>query len=274
MSEVLSQADGVVVGKPTQEFIYGRVHRELLSRISAFDPEREQYPILQWTYGAFAIDRVITGTGFVFGQSYEVSEPVGLRSYGSRGVVKNVIENCYEIKQNATYLLFLKRKRDGKYQTFNGNLGRFNLDGTDPEDEIGGGFRPDGTKTEKQKLREELMAPPYNVVFKRAPQINIKSHVLRVPQAVTPKLPAGSRLADLRVVIYTPQIPSAKLITERQRADGTWEVCGRKRVPTISTTGTETVNYSMNAGVQTVPTTYRLLIEGGNYSVPYTVPMQ
>ncbi len=164
LADVLANADAIVVGTPTQEFVYGRAHYALMSPVSIFDKGGESLPLIEWTDGAFRVESVLSGTAIQVEQVISVSEPVGLMSYGAQGVFKSVIENCYELKQNSRYVLFLKRKRNGKYQTFNANLGRFNTDGTDAEDEVTGNTKRDGSKSFKQMLRDELTAA-YGVTF-------------------------------------------------------------------------------------------------------------
>jgi len=123
LAGVLANADAIVVGTPTQEFVYGRAHYALMSPVSIFDKGGESLPLMEWTDGAFRVESVLSGTGIQAGQVLPISEPVGLMVFGSHGVFKNVVENCYELKQNSRYVLFLKRKGNGKYQTFNANLG-------------------------------------------------------------------------------------------------------------------------------------------------------
>ena len=89
-----------------------------------------------------------------------LSEPIGItRSENRYNSISS--NNCTELKQNSQYVLFLCRHRSPRYKvvyaTFNMELGRFNTDGTDPDDNI-------GLYRWKQLLREQL-ADVYGVTF-------------------------------------------------------------------------------------------------------------
>ncbi len=159
--------DAIIVGRPLQEFVNERTHFATYFDREVLDRDPNTYPQSEWTRGTFAVDQVKylkSGATIAAGQTVPLVEMVGLLQNSSSQFYKTVKENCYEMKQGASYVVFVRRLADGTYIAENYNLGRFNTDGTDPEDEIGGNTYPDGTKSDKQKLRDELTAQ-YGVTF-------------------------------------------------------------------------------------------------------------
>jgi hypothetical protein len=158
VKEVEAEADAVVVAFSPQDFLHERSHFARYFEREPNDPDPTEYLESAWTTGALVIEEVKfskPGVPIEPRQVVAFTEPVGL-TIGDQGVVKDVRDDCTEIKQGSRYVLFLTRGDDGAYHLCNMNLGRFNTDGTDPEDEIGGGLLPDGSKTDKQVLREQL----------------------------------------------------------------------------------------------------------------------
>ncbi|MBC8138125.1 MAG: hypothetical protein H8F28_19770 [Fibrella sp.] len=124
---------------------------------------------MEWSTGPFIVERVLfqkSGNNLITGQIKQVVEPVGVVLTPGSGAVRSILEDCFELKQGSRYVLFVNRGTDGTYGIDNFNLGRFNTDGTDCEDEIDAtnGFLPEGIKTNKQRLREELTAQ-YGITF-------------------------------------------------------------------------------------------------------------
>ncbi len=161
LDDVIGTGRTIIVGRPLQDFIQGRSHFVRYHERDRNDNDPHVYPAEQWTIGDFLVTRVLqqgSTTQISVGQVISVSEPVGLLDYGSSGFIESVIEDCSELKQNSTYVLFVEKYSDGSYLTTNFNLGRFNIDGTDPDDEIGTPRGGKETRTDKQKLREQLTA--------------------------------------------------------------------------------------------------------------------
>ena len=168
LDEVKQRADAIVVGYPTQDFA-SRAHR--VRYLPQDDGDPAKYVDSAWTQGPFHVDRVLyqkAGRSLTSGQTISLAEPVGLSYDANTGAVRSIIEDCTELKQRSKYVLFLLAGNDGSYIFINFNLGRFNTDGTDREDELGmtNGTCLDGSKTAKQNLRDQLAAK-YGVKFRR-----------------------------------------------------------------------------------------------------------
>jgi hypothetical protein len=83
-----------------------------------------------------------------------VIEPVGIVGEGVKGGGKKIkinIEGYQEMKKGKKYLLFLKSNSHGGFSVLNMNSGKFNLDGTDPED-----LGQRAAKDEKLKLKQDV----------------------------------------------------------------------------------------------------------------------
>ncbi len=166
LDDILADPDivAIVVGKPTQSFV-ARDHFVTWLEQEPPDPGPNMYPERQWAEGNLVVSRVLWSgsAGITAGSTIRFSEGVGLLQYGASGWYKTRIGDCAELRKRSEYVLILGGKQNGAYELVNSNLGRFNTDGTDTEDEVGGGFR--GTSiTIKQSLREELTAA-YGVRF-------------------------------------------------------------------------------------------------------------
>lgn len=122
-------AELIVVGTPSEDF-FGRqflVKRYPDGNVMTFA-----------TMATIRVSRVIKNpSGFRLSpkRTLQALEPVGLINEGPvAGWVKINMEDYKELKRGSRYLLFLKRNTVGQYGIINMNLGKFNLDGTDPED--------------------------------------------------------------------------------------------------------------------------------------------
>jgi hypothetical protein len=128
-------AELIVVGTPSEDF-FGR--RFLVKRYP------DGHVMTFATAATIRVSRVIKSPpGFRLSpqRTLQVLEPVGLINEGpAAGWVKINMEDYKELKRGSRYLLFLKRNTFGQYGIINMNLGKFNLDGTDPED-LGGNNR-------------------------------------------------------------------------------------------------------------------------------------
>ena len=166
LNDLRNGADAIVIGYPTQHFM-DRDHRFVPLKES--DGTDSPYIDYEWTTGNFRVENILyqkAGINLSTGQGISPGETVGLRYNPNTGVATRTISaSCYELKQNSRYLIVVRKGQTNNYAMDNFNLARFNLDGTDTEDEAGAvngiAF---GTKTDKQKLREELTAA-YGVTF-------------------------------------------------------------------------------------------------------------
>ncbi|MBC8135239.1 MAG: hypothetical protein H8F28_05030 [Fibrella sp.] len=156
--EEIRESLAIVVGYPVTDFIDREHGTEYY-----YDPDiKQQLPENRWTLGPFRITRVLyqkPDFELSAGQTISLVEPVGLFEDRQGELLKKVTGDCYEMKQNSEYVVFIGKSQDGTcFGADNYNLGRFNTDGTDLEDELGvvGGYNTDGTPTDKQKLRDEI----------------------------------------------------------------------------------------------------------------------
>lgn len=146
---VRERADAIVLGRMTQKFL-DREHRTVY--FDSEDGGPDEFVQNRWTRGTFVVEQVLyqkSGINLTSGQSISLAEPVGLDYDASTATaIRSVREDCYELKQNSRYVVSIGRGDDGTFGTDNYNLGRFNTDGTDLEDEIGStnGTFPNGEK--------------------------------------------------------------------------------------------------------------------------------
>ena len=167
LAQVMSTSDAIVIGKPTQSLETRAFSVEYLPQ----DPEDTSVvPDIssEWSVGNFQIEQVLyqkNGFNLSAGQMLQVAEAVGV-TITQTAAYRSIVEDCYETKPNSRYVLFIGRGDNNVYVVDNFNLGRFNTDGTDTEDEMNAvaGLWESGGKTDKQKLREELTAA-YGVTF-------------------------------------------------------------------------------------------------------------
>ena len=167
---VKANVDAIVVGAPTQDFV-NREHKTTYLPQDSGDDDTRLYVDSSWTRGPFVVSQVLyqkaSSTPTITpGQTISLAEAVGLSYDPTNGGVRQIIENCTEIKQSSKYVAFIVRGTDGSYSIDNFNLGRFNTDGTDVEDELGvtNGTLSDGSKTGKQNLRDQVTAQ-YGITF-------------------------------------------------------------------------------------------------------------
>jgi hypothetical protein len=129
IEELEAASDLILIGRPTLDFLDRR-------HINQFEPRGH---IMWWlTEGPFEVSRVIKGKVTLdrnMKAIVQVSEDTGLFEQPNYGLVKMKSEDNNEIKGGSLYMVFLKKNGIGSYSIINGNLGQFNLDGTDPEDD-------------------------------------------------------------------------------------------------------------------------------------------
>lgn len=221
LNDVESGVEAVVVGHPTQALLDRQSYvtyfpREILDR----DPN--QYVDEEWIVGNFQVDQVLyskpgSTSNIGAGQSISLIEPVGLRPVNG-GVARFITEDCTELKNNSRYVVFVSKNSDGSLCTVNLNLGRFNLDATDPEDEIGGGYY-NGQPTDKQKLRDEIAAR-YSVTFNLLPT----PQIISVEQSQIYSYPANGYVPSTKVTLaYSADMQGGTFSVERPDANGQWQ---------------------------------------------------
>ena len=164
------------------------------------------------------------------------------------------------------------------YEVGNLLLGHFNADGTDPLDEIGGGIAADGTKSLKQRLRDELTAR-YGIQFNFLPQVNITDvHYAQIAFAPRPDggpVPDGVEYNAVALVVNQPQPAGAVISVERQAADGTWSVVGTFPVAANAQTGMGSVVQQVQIpGPPKIPlgTNLRVRATSGGHTSNYSQP--
>lgn len=154
-------ADAIVIGSPTQPFL----QRTPYVAYVPTETERgfnESLIQAAWTVGSFRIDRVLYRnaqhgiTELNDGQIINLAESVGIIPVDG-GFARMSIEKLTELKHNSQYVVFLAKSENGQWGTCNVELGRFNTDGTDLDDSVGG-------RAWKEALRQELTAA-YGVTF-------------------------------------------------------------------------------------------------------------
>ncbi len=142
-------ADIVLVGIPLQDFL-GRQH--VTTRFA--DGTVQDF----YTLTDVKVEKVIkkpSDLALEDSQTFRVIEPVGLIEE-KNGKVKILDEDYQELKQGKKYILFLKSNGAGGYSIINMNLGKFNLDGLDPDD-IGDAKHPTEVE-EKVKFKKNVLS--------------------------------------------------------------------------------------------------------------------
>lgn len=125
--ELDAAADLIIIASPSKEFM-DREHKTTF-----FDDGTIQD---YYTLTEVQVEKVIKAPNdFNLPKNNAISiiEPVGIveRSIGKRKLITN---HYQELKEKSSYILFLKQNSAGQYALINNNLGKFNLDNTDPLD--------------------------------------------------------------------------------------------------------------------------------------------
>lgn len=136
--QLFAGAHMVVIGQPFKDFEDRELH---LTRFATGAIE---------DFGTFTeihVEKVLKGPK-EDATNLTVFEPVAeYQTY--KGKVRLASEGYTPMKKDSRYLIFLKKNRTGQYYVINMQSGKFNLDGTDPEDNIDEG-------NYKQNIIEEL----------------------------------------------------------------------------------------------------------------------
>ncbi|WP_195576911.1 hypothetical protein [Paenibacillus sp. 1001270B_150601_E10] len=121
-----NNADMVVIGSPVKDFEDRELH---LTRFSTGAIEDIA------TFTELDVKKVLKGPE-EYAAGLTVIEPLGMyQTY--RGKEKITSDGYTEMKKGSTYLIFLGENTFGQYSVINMQAGKFNLDGTDPEDLTG-----------------------------------------------------------------------------------------------------------------------------------------
>lgn len=138
-SDHLYEFSDLVVTGSTNESFNDRIH---ITTTFLTGATQDFYTITDLT-----VDKVIKGD-VQPKATIQVGEPI---SYEQTliGKYKSTIEGYTELKQNSKYLLFLKKNDQGLYFVIGSEVGKYNIDNTDPSDKA--------SKNEsKQKIKREL----------------------------------------------------------------------------------------------------------------------
>ncbi|MRX74370.1 hypothetical protein GJU40_19815 [Bacillus lacus] len=129
VNELVEDTELILLGSPTEDFSK-RKHVEVINEL---DNSTED----AYTLTNFKVDRVIKSpSSEVFNKNniIEFVEPVGLMQDSNKIKVKVVLEEYSELKEGSKYIIFLKKNAYGKYSLIFNNLGKYNIDNTDPTD--------------------------------------------------------------------------------------------------------------------------------------------
>lgn len=125
-----AKVDLVIIGKPVQDFLDRR-------HIATYFPDGNLN--IAGSEGVVQVQSVLKNSrqGQMAVPAFlQVAEPAGLIKDGlSGGFVKLLPEEYREMQKGSSYILFLRRNKRGSYTVQNFNLGKFNIDGTDPNDD-------------------------------------------------------------------------------------------------------------------------------------------
>ncbi|MBJ6362414.1 hypothetical protein ACFOQM_14095 [Paenibacillus sp. GCM10012307] len=124
--ELFQEADLIVIGSTEQAF---RDREHMNSPLASKGPLQDFY-----TVTTVNVDRVIKGQ-ISENTEIRVGEPVSY-SQGLDGISKITRPNYKELQKGSKYLLFLKKNDKGCYFVMSGNLGKYNIDRTDPDKEM------------------------------------------------------------------------------------------------------------------------------------------
>lgn len=123
---LFNNAEFVVIGTPTTDFEDREVHLTELPKGFIADIA---------TFTEIHVEKVLKGPE-EDAVNLTVIEPIGVYQT-FKGKKRIAYEGYTEMKKDIKYLIFLKKNSYGQYSVINMQAGKFNLDGTDPEDLTG-----------------------------------------------------------------------------------------------------------------------------------------
>lgn len=121
--ELFSSAQLIVIGRPIKDF----EDREMTIRTLGND-----IPVDFYTLTEIEVEKVLKGPE-KDASNLKVIEPIVLKQTLS-GKEKLAIGDYTEMKSGSSYIIFMKKNTYGQYSVINLQAGKFNLDGTDPDD--------------------------------------------------------------------------------------------------------------------------------------------
>ncbi|MGG4092010.1 hypothetical protein [Paenibacillus lautus] len=120
---LFSDAQLIVIGRPIKDF----GDREMTIRTLEND-----IPVDFYTLTEIEVEKVLKGSE-EDASNLKVIEPIALKQTLS-GKEKLAIGDYTEMKSGSSYIIFMKKNTYGQYSVINLQAGKFNLDGTDPDD--------------------------------------------------------------------------------------------------------------------------------------------
>lgn len=242
LTQVTGAVDAIIVGTPTVAF-ESRDHYTTYTSISSTDS------ILDSTcsIGPFLVDRVLyqkPGNSLLAGQTISLSEETSIIP-NNGGFTRIMLEKCTELKQNSKYVVFVFKSSfmnySSLYSTCNLELGRFNTDGTDYDDEVGG-------RQWKEGLRQQLTAA-YGVAFVvPSPVRSVYARINgggapRPPGLPPPPPPTGS----ITCTISAPQPTGMRLQIEQEASrGGSWSNIADIALTASAQTSSEPVSQTVD----------------------------
>ena len=149
VDELDADAQIIITGSPTEDFL-NRKH------VDTRYPDGTSQDF--HTLTSVQVDEIIkkpTDLKLEVGQLFPVIEPVGIIGEEVKGGGKKIkinIEGYQEMKKDKKYIIFLKSNGLGGFSVINMNEGKFNVDGTDPDD-----LGKEHTE-KKEKLKKEVLS--------------------------------------------------------------------------------------------------------------------
>ncbi|MFC5649987.1 hypothetical protein ACFPYJ_12825 [Paenibacillus solisilvae] len=119
---MFNQADAVIIGSTNQNF---DDRKHVTTTFASTGATQDFYTITN-----VQVDKILKGDVLI-NQTLQVGEPI---SYDQTLTGKSIItrEGYKELKAGSKYLLFLKKNRQGLYFVMTAELGKYNVDNSDP----------------------------------------------------------------------------------------------------------------------------------------------
>ncbi|WP_088549417.1 hypothetical protein [Paenibacillus aquistagni] len=147
---LFSGADLVVIGTPIKDFKDRKLHLWKLPNGGIMDIA---------TYTELKVEKVLKGPK-EDAVDLTVFEPIGVYQT-FEGKRRMAYEGYTEMKKDSKYLIFLGKNAYGQYSVINMQAGKFNLDGTDPDDTKGSSIKSGIFADLKSKYSQELFTQSF-----------------------------------------------------------------------------------------------------------------
>lgn len=122
--KIFNEADAVIVGSTNQDF-------DERTHISTTFPSTGAIQDF-YTITNVQVDKILKGN-FQINQSIQVGEPISYVQHLT-GKSKVTREGYGELRKASKYLLFLKKNSQGLYFVMTAELGKYNVDNSDPDE--------------------------------------------------------------------------------------------------------------------------------------------